>query len=265
MTDNASDEFSVAERHESGVAESGIRRTAGSSDSLKDAFAEGLRPRELMLSRGRDALSDEQLLAIILRSGTRGCNVLELSRLLLQHFGTLYELVKSTPEELVALKLPGLNTVKALELSAALEIARRVMTKPVGNQPLVRNPEVVVQYLESLVRHTDQELFIVLPLDRKNRLIGRPVKITQGILDASLVHPREVFRVCIRMAASSLIVAHNHPSGDPTPSAEDLRITTKLAESGKIIGIPLVDHIIIGDAALYPPGYMSLRSTGAIS
>jgi len=232
-------------------------RDAVDSGTLK-SLPETLRPREMLLHRGCAAMADDQLLAILLRSGVRGCNVVELARRLLRRYGTLKELAAASPEELISLRLPGLSKVKAVELSAALEIARRVAANPPVT-PSIRDPTTVVAILRPLVMDADKELFLALPLDRKNRIKGRPVEVSEGTVDASLVHPREVFRECVRVSAAGVIVAHNHPSGDPTPSAEDLRVTRQLIAAGKVLGIPVLDHIILGTEAVLPPGYVSLR------
>lgn len=228
------------------------------------AMPEPLRPREQLLARGCAAMHDDQLLAILLRSGVKGCNVVELARRLLHHFGTLSELAKASPEELIALHLPGLSTVKAVELSATLEIARRVSAHPIVTES-IQAPATVAKILRPLVMDADKELFLALPLDRKNRLKGRPVQVSEGTVDASLVHAREVFRECVRVSAASVIVAHNHPSGDPTPSAEDIRITKQLVSAGIVLGIPVLDHVILGHEAVLPPGYISLRDRGHVN
>ncbi len=238
-------------------------REAPAQGTVKD-LPETLRPRELLLQRGRSALSDDQLLAILLRSGVRGCNVLELARRLLHQFGSLAELTKASPEELLSLRLPGLSTVKALELCATLEIAQRVAANPRPAVPL-QAPERVVELLQPLVAGLDRELFLALPLDRKNRLKGRPVRISEGTVDASLVHPREVYRECVRVSAAGVIVAHNHPSGDATPSVEDLRVTRQLVSAGQVLGIPLLDHVVLGNPEVRAPGYVSLRADGLVN
>jgi len=233
-------------------------------ESLHETVPTELRPREQLLARGCDAMQDDQLLAILLRTGTKGCNVVELSRRLLNTYGSLRELAKASPEELIELKLPGLGTIKAVELSAALEIARRV-AKPAPPSQSIQQPAVVAGILRPLVNDLDYEVFLVLPLDRKNRLKGRVVRVSHGTLDAALVHPREVFREAVRISAASVIVAHNHPSGDPTPSAEDVRLTKQLVAAGKVIDIPVLDHIIMGNEVILAPGYISLRDKGYLS
>ncbi len=233
-------------------------------ESLRDAVPTELRPREQLLARGCEAMQDDQLLAILLRTGVKGCNVIQLSRRLLNHYGSLRELAKASPEELIELGLPGLGTIKAVELSAALEIARRV-SKPAPPSASIQQPAIVASLLRPIVNDLDHEVFLVLPLDRKNRLKGRIIKVSHGTLDAALVHPREVFREAVRISAASVIVAHNHPSGDPTPSAEDVRLTKQLIAAGKVIDIPVLDHIIMGSEVILAPGYISLRDKGYLT
>lgn len=239
-------------------------REAGGASTLKDSIPETLRPREFLLANGCQAVPDDLLLAIILRSGVPGCNVLELSRLLIKHYGSLKELAQASPEELIALKLPGLGKIKSVELSATLEVARRVAA-PAPVTGSLNNPALVAELLRPLVMDAAKELFLVLPLDRKNRLKGRPIQVSEGTVDSSLAHPREVFRECVRMSAASVIVAHNHPSGDPTPSAEDLRVTRQLVSAGKVIGIPVLDHVVLGCESVMPPGYISLRDKAYVN
>ncbi len=237
-------------------------RETSTDKPLKSAISKECMPREMLLSRGRQALSDEQLIAILLRTGVAGCNVLELARMLLGHYGSLRALVSATPQELMALQLPGLSEAKVVGICAALEIAQRIMSEPLGSKDPCKNPAIVARLLRARLLHYDQEVFVALPLDRKNHLIGNPVDISVGTVDASLAHPREVFRVCVRLSASSVIVAHNHPSGDPTPSKEDIEVTRQLINAGRIIGIPLLDHVVIGDASIREPGYASIRMLG---
>lgn len=225
-----------------------------------------MRPRERLLSKGCSSLTDSELLAIILRTGAKGLSALDIAEVLLQRYGTLRDLIKVGPQELQELGIPTLKGVKAAEVSAALEIARRatVERRDIRQEPL-NNPETVSNLLRPLLTEAEKEYFIVMPLDRKNKLKGRPVEVSVGTADSSLVHPREVFSVCVRLTAVSLIVAHNHPSGDPRPSKEDLDVTKQLIDSGRILGIPLLDHIVIGDPSVFPPGYVSLRAEGLLS
>ena len=221
------------------------------------------RPRELALEAGIPNVPDEVLVAILLRAGIRGQSVIDLARQVLdRHQGSLARLAEASHEELRAIK--GIGAVKALELRAALELGRRATGERANPLPLVREPAHVLDLLKTETARLDQEVFWVLLLDQKYRLRRAPEAVTKGILDASFAHPREVFREAIRMAAAAIIVAHNHPSGDPTPSAEDVRATRQLVETGKIVGIQVLDHVVIGGNQPHPAPYVSLREAGLV-
>ena len=223
----------------------------------------GLRPREELARRGAAQLSDDALLAILLRSGRRGRNVAELARDVLQAFGGLGSLARASFEEILARRFSGVGRVKAMEIAAALELGRRAAAQsPTEEAPFVRDPESVVRQLRLLTANLRQEVFWTLLLDTKNRLIGRPQEISRGLLDSSPVHPREVFSTAISHAAAAVILAHNHPSGDSTPSVEDLRVTRQLVEASRILGIRVLDHVILGRETDQRPGYLSLREKG---
>lgn len=219
------------------------------------------RPRELAMDAGVENVPDEVLVAILLRAGIRGQSVIDLARHVLdRHQGSLDRLSRAGQDELRAIK--GIGPVKALELRAAFELGRRATRKDAPLLPLIREPAQVLALLAETAAHLDQEVVWVLPLDQKYRLRRAPMEVTKGILNASLSHPREVFREAIRMAAAAVIVAHNHPSGDPTPSAEDIATTRQLIETGKIVGIQVLDHIVIGGNRPPPPPHVSLREAG---
>lgn len=219
------------------------------------------RPRELALEAGVQNVPDEVLLAILLRAGIPGQSVIDLARQVLdRHHGSLEELAGASHSELCAIK--GIGPVKALELQAALALGLRAANRDRSPLPIVREPKHVLELLQQTTAQLDQEVVWVLPLDQKYRLRRAPVEVTKGILNASLSHPREVFREAIRLAAAAVIVAHNHPSGDPTPSAEDIQTTRQLIETGKVVGIQLLDHIIIGGNRPAPAPYVSLREAG---
>ena len=225
-----------------------------------------LRPREALAQRGATALADDALLAILLRNGRRGRNVVELARDLLQAFGGLGPLANASFEEIVARRFAGVGRVKAMEIAAALELGRRAAAQDVrAEAPVVREPAMVAAQLRPLVSGLRQEVFWALLLDARNRLIGRPQEISRGLLDSSPVHPREVFSAAIRHAAAGLILAHNHPSGDPTPSTEDLRVTRQLVEASRILGIRVLDHVILGRETDQRPGHFSLREKGLVT
>lgn len=225
-----------------------------------------MQPREEFEQRGAANVPDEILIAIILRSGTHGKNVAELARELLRHYKNLFELAKADYEELRSLKIKGLGKVKCMELAATLEIGHRIAQQPAQQTAAnFREPESVYRLLSPLARALQQEIFWVLLLDTKNNLIGQPVETTRGLLDSSPVHPREVFSKAVRYSAASVILAHNHPSGDPTPSKEDIDITRRLVEAAQILGIRVLDHLIIGKPSSNHPSYLSLLEKNLVS
>lgn len=226
-----------------------------------------MRPREEFERRGADNVPDEILIAILLRSGVPGKNVTELARELLRRSGGLEALSRADYHELRGFKLKGLGKVKCMELAAALELGRRAAlhhhASSRDDHP-IREPDSAYRLLAPLARAQQQEIFWVILLNTKNRPIGQPVETTRGLLDSSPVHPREVFSKAIRYSAASVILAHNHPSGDPTPSKEDIDITRRLTEAAKILGLRVVDHIIVGRPTDTSPGYVSLREKNLV-
>jgi len=229
---------------------------------LKD-LAVHERPQERLSRLGAAALSDTELLAMMLRSGTAKWDVLALSSHLIRMAGSLHQVVRMSKEDF--LQVDGIGEVKALQLVAIMEVARRVIQAEKVEQPLLDRADKVFAELQPLLTGLEVEKFQVLCLNRKNRLIRR-VEATSGTASSSLVHPREVFREAIRMGASSVIVAHNHPSGDPAPSAADIRVTRQLREASAVIGIDLLDHIIVGEVIADPrqQGYYSFHDSGLI-
>jgi DNA repair protein RadC len=222
-----------------------------------------LRPREEYDRLGRKSVSDDVLLAILIRSGSRGLNVYDLSRLLLSKYGSLTALSRASEDELAVIK--GMGRVKAQVVCAALELARRLNEEASPQGTLIKNPAEAADVLINQCRGLHEEVFWVMLLNTRNHLQGRPVEISRGILDASLVHAREVFRPAIHGSAAAIILAHNHPSGDPSPSREDLAITRKLIQAGHTIGIPVLDHVVLGlPGGNYPKGYVSIRESGAV-
>jgi len=220
-----------------------------------------LRPREELERVGVRNVSDAVLLAVLLRSGVRGTNVVDLAHRLIEEYGSLSALASASVEELATRR--GVGSVKAQVLTAALELARRLNEEKAVPRPRVRTPGDVEQLLRDEVRGLDHEVFWSLPLDAKNGMKSAPIAASHGLLDASLVHPREVFREAIRMAAAAVVVAHNHPSGDPSPSAEDIRVTKQLIEAGRIVDIKVLDHVILGRRGEGGTGgYFSMREQG---
>lgn len=225
-----------------------------------------MRPREELLRRGATHVADEVLLAILLRSGLRGKNVIDLAREILRATQGLAALARAGVSELQALRVPGLGQVKSMELVAALELGRRAAQQgPTADPPCVRDPESVWRLLEPQARQQRQEILWALLLNTRNRLIGQPHTVTIGLLNASPVHPREVFSPAVRHNAAAVIVAHSHPSGDPTPSAEDLRVTRQLVDAARMLDIRLLDHVVIGRAAPDHPAFVSLREQGLVN
>ncbi|MCE9614170.1 MAG: DNA repair protein RadC [Lentisphaerae bacterium] len=235
------------------------------STRLRD-LPEQLRPREEMDRVGAENLSDISLLAILIKSGTQGLNVVDLATRLLKKYGSLTSLASASVDELARdPEIKGMGRVKAQVLLAALEIGRRLHRESLPRRCKIRAPADVLSLLGDRAQVLDRELFWVLHLDAKNNLKGAPQVVSQGILDASLVHPREVFREAIRNATAAVVLAHNHPSGEPTPSADDVRITRQLVEAGRIVDIRVLDHIVLGRPAQGAgPGYVSMQEQGLV-
>lgn len=200
------------------------------------------RPRERLLKKGSKFLSTAELLALIISTGSRKRTAVELAKDLLSNFGGLKGIIDLSCEELK--KINGIGTAKAAKISAAVELAGRITALQDEKRDLINSPIKAVELLSSEMRFLKQEVLKAVLLNVKNRVIAVP-EISRGGLSSSIVHPREVFREAIRRSSAAVILVHNHPSGDPTPSADDLNITKKLVQSGEIIGIKVVDHIII--------------------
>ncbi len=211
-------------------------------------------PRERLLEVGPQALRNDELLAILLQSGRRGMPVLALAGQVLNSVGGLYGLLDVAVEELTA--LPGIGTAKAVQIAAAVELGRRIVHKPAVIKPQIRCAEDAAEYVMDRMRHLKKEHFVILHLDTKHRLIGEET-VSIGSLDASIVHPREIFRSAVKRSASAILCLHNHPSGDPTPSPEDISVTARLYEAGRLLGIDVLDHIVVGDGR-----YISLKANG---
>lgn len=206
------------------------------------------RPRERLLRLGGRSLSDAELLAIIIRTGTRQRTAVDLAKRLLTRFQDLSRLSSRSVADLRQQRTEvGLGTAKAASIVAAFELGRRAAAQE-GKKIRVRSPEDIARYFIPLLREEKKERFSIVLLDSANNSLG-DVVISDGILNSSLVHPREVFRPAIAEPAAAIILVHNHPSGNPEPSAEDLQITRQLVEASKILGIPIHDHIIVaGDS-----------------
>lgn len=214
-------------------------------------FAE--RPRERLRSRGVDALSIVELLAIILSTGTRNTSVMDVAAKILSHFGSLAHLIQASIEEL--LEIEGIGPAKAVQLKAALGLAHKASLEAHGHLVRIESHEAYALVRFELQSLKQEALFVILK-DVKGRLIAVE-RVSIGTLSQVLIHPREVFFPAVRQKASSLILAHNHPSGDPTPSKADIEITQHLLRSSKIMGITLEDHLIVGASR-----YISMRKEG---
>jgi len=199
------------------------------------------RPRERLIKFGEQALSAQELLQLILGRGIAGESVVVTAQKLLSQFGSLQKLAEASIEELSSIK--GIGPAKATQIKAVFEIGRRISTQtPSYKSKELTNPEKVFKFMRSKVKDYSKEHFYVIALNSRNWSVS---EISIGTLDSSLVHPREVFSEAIKSKAASVIFVHNHPSGDPEPSEEDLAITKKLIDSGNVLGIKVIDHIII--------------------
>lgn len=215
----------------------------------------GRGPRERLRAHGPEALEDSELLALLLRTGTRGHSARELARSLLGARG-LREFARASPTELE--RQPGVGPEKAATLLAALELGRRLAERKLDTGTPIRGPEDVFLHFHARLRDASYEQFHLLLLDGRHRVL-REVMASRGTLTASLVHPREVFRPALREGAAALVVVHNHPSGDPSPSPEDREVTRRLVQGGALLGVPLLDHVVVADR-----GWVSLRSEGEL-
>lgn len=209
------------------------------------------RPRERLAHAGPQALSTTELLAIILRTGVGGENVLNMSTRILAQYGGLAGLARADFAQLEAVK--GLGPAKTAQLLAAFELGRRLMLESPEERLQIRSPADAAHLLMPLIGHKEQENFVVLYLDTRNRVTDREI-LYKGSLNTSLVRVAEVFRGAIRRNSAGIIVAHNHPSGDPNPSPEDIALTRRLVKAGKLLEVDLLDHLVIGQNR-----YVSLR------
>ena len=216
--------------------------------NLRD-LPHGERPRERLIERGAGALSDAELLAILLRTGRAGENVLELARGIVARFREtgLSEILAMPAAEFA--RIPGIGMAKAATVLAALELGRRAQ-QTAQRRPRIRAAADVYELLRSRCHGQKREHFLVLPLTSKNEVL-MVADVSVGTLTNTLVHPREVYEPAIRCGAAHIVLAHNHPSGDPAPSAEDHRLTRQLKEAGALLGIPVTDHVILGGAAFF--------------
>ena len=219
------------------------------------------RPREKLISRGADALTDSELIAILLRTGIQGANAVEVARQLLEKFGSISGLARCSVQEIAAVK--GIGPAKAVQLAAAFGLGVRMARETFTRTPL-NEPKMVYELLSPEMRGLTKESLRVLLLDTKFHLL-RIEEVSLGSLNESIAHPREIFRPALIYSAYAVILAHNHPSGDPTPSESDRRMTQRLRQAAELLQIKLLDHIIIG--APGPNGqaaYSSFREFGLL-
>ncbi|MBI5742061.1 MAG: DNA repair protein RadC [Nitrospirae bacterium] len=224
--------------------------------SIKE-WPEEERPRERLLRYGAQGLSTAQLLAVILRTGGKGKSALELGREALSHFRSLKGMEDASVSEFSDLK--GMGGVKVAQMKAAFELGRRLLQEEASHSlrnPSFKNSREVYEYYRPKFYGLKKEKFLCSLLDAKNR-VYREISVSDGTLSSSPVHPREVFKYAIKESAASVLFVHNHPSGDPTPSLDDLDITKRLVETGKIIGIHVLDHVVVSDG-----GYVSIMEKG---
>jgi len=218
------------------------------------------RPRERLATLGAEALRDAELIAILLRIGTKGLSAVSIAEKLLKEFRTLDNLARASLEDLC--KIKGIGRDKAIALKSAFTLARRMAEEIRQESALLDNPERIADLLREPNRLYSVENFQVVFLNTRRRLI-RMETISQGTLDTLLVHPREVFKSAIAAGAAAIVLAHNHPSGDPTPSEADIKVTRDLIRAGQLLKIEVLDHIILGRATPERPrDYVSLRELG---
>jgi len=227
------------------------------SGGIKE-WPEDERPREKLQKHGAESLSDAELLALIIRTGDHASrqSAIDLGRSMLQTFGDLRKLSCATFAEICEVK--GAGPAKAASILAALTLANRVMTDKLESLERFTSPLQIFNHFHFRFRDRRKEHFIILLLDGKNRIV-REEQVSEGSLNQSIVHPREVFKPAVKESAAAVILVHNHPSGDPTPSREDREITRRLKEGGDLLGIRVLDHIIIGDGS-----YLSFVEQGLL-
>lgn len=218
------------------------------------------RPREKLVARGANALTNVELIAILLRTGFQGKNAVEVARELLAHYKTLNALSRCSIEEIS--KIKGIKGVKAIELVAAFNLAHRIAQEQLA-QKKIDTPELVYDLLGAEMRALQKESLRILMLDTRYHLL-RVEEISRGSMSESIAHPREVFRPAIIASAYAVIVAHNHPSGDPSPSQADHSLTRRLAEAAELLQIKLLDHIILGAPAEGRQPYFSFKEAGVL-
>ncbi len=209
----------------------------------RDIWQGELAPREKLLKFGARALTDIELLAIFLRTGGRGVNVMKLAENILEHFGSLYRLMSAEFEDANAVK--GLGMVKYVQLSAVSELSRRCHACRLSSESALLSPAIIEQYLQNILAYREREVFLVLFLDNQHRVI-RHEEMFAGTISSVEIHPREIVREALKVNAAAIILAHNHPSGVSEPSAMDIRVTEQIIKACQLLGIRVLDHLVIG-------------------
>ena len=218
------------------------------------------RPRERLAANGAESLRNAELIAILLRTGLQGHSAIQVAESLIAQFGSLTNLASASLDNLR--KTKGVGRDKAIALKAAFTLAQRMARELHAEAPLLDSPKSIAAYCRELCRTQSVEIFHAVLLNTRRRLI-RVERISEGTLDTLLVHPREVFKAAIAANASAIVLVHNHPSGDPSPSEADIRVTRDLIRAGQLMKIEVLDHIIIGRATdTRPEDYCSLREQG---
>lgn len=234
-------------------------REPGRGSRLRDQPV-GERPRERLVERGADALSPAELIAILVRTGTRGTNALDIGRQLVQRFGSLGAMAQASVDDMQCIR--GVGRDKAITLVAAFALASKLAQELQYESPVLDSPEAIAGLLRDQNRAKDVETVQAVLLNTRRRLI-RIEQVSQGTLDTILMHPREVFRAAIAASAAAIVLVHNHPSGDPAPSEADIKVTRELIRAGQVLKIEVLDHLILGRAtAERPQDYSSLREMG---
>lgn len=212
------------------------------------------RPRERMLRYGAGVLSQTELLAILLRTGTRNESAIHMAQRLLAEIGGIRGIMDLSLDELT--KMKGIGPAKAVQIKAGIELGQRLAKARTPEARIIRSPRDAADQVMEELRYLQKEHFVCLFLNTKNHIIAQET-LSVGSLNASIVHPREVFRAAIKCSSASIVCVHNHPSGDPSPSPEDIRMTERLCRAGEIVGIDVLDHIVIGDGS-----FVSLKEQG---
>jgi DNA repair protein RadC len=230
--------------------------TPGYETRIRDLPA-GERPRERLRNYGASRLSNAELLAIILRTGLKSESVLSLSTRLLFQFKGLSGLARASFEDLT--KVRGFGEAKAAELQAALELGRRLLTVPEVERPTIQGPQNVADLVQAEMAFLAQEHLRVLALNTRNQVVSTE-EVYKGNVGSAVVRSSEIFREAVRSNAPSIIIVHNHPSGDPTPSTDDVRVTRQLVEAGRLLEIEVLDHVVVAER-----GFVSLKDRGLMS